>query len=120
MKKSLLLVLAAVTFTAAAFSQVAHWPLDTDTRDVVGVNHGTPSLNGVSFVDDAERGVARTSALKAVEILLDGDLPAHVVNQKRIDRQAGLGQQALGILRISSNRVRIAVDLLKRNRAFRR
>lgn len=56
MKKSLLLILAAVTFTAAAYSQVAHWPLDTDTRDVVGVNHGTPSLNGVSFVDDAERG----------------------------------------------------------------
>ena len=56
MKKLLLFVLAAVTFTAAAFSQVAHWPLDTDTRDIVGVNHGTPSLNGVSFVDDAERG----------------------------------------------------------------
>lgn len=56
MKRLVLFVLAAVTFSAAAFSQVAHWPLDTDTRDVVGVNHGTPSLNGVSFVNDAERG----------------------------------------------------------------
>lgn len=56
MKKSLLFVLFMAAMTAASFSQVAHWPLDTDTRDIVGVNHGTPSLNGVSFVDDAQRG----------------------------------------------------------------
>ena len=56
MKKSLLLVLVAAVFTTAGFSQVAHWPLDSDTRDIVGVNHGTPSLNGVSFTNDAQRG----------------------------------------------------------------
>lgn len=56
MKKTLLFVIVAALFTAAGFSQLVHWPLDTDTRDVVGVNHGTPSLNGVSFVNDAVRG----------------------------------------------------------------
>jgi hypothetical protein len=56
MKKSLLFVLVLAVFTAAGFSQVAHWPLDSDTRDIVGINHGTPSLSGVSFVNDAARG----------------------------------------------------------------
>jgi hypothetical protein len=56
MKKSLLFVLVAAVFTAAGFSQVAHWPLDSDTRDIVGINHGTPTLNGVSFVNDPVRG----------------------------------------------------------------
>jgi hypothetical protein len=56
MKRALLCLLAMAVFSTAGFSQVAHWPLDTDTRDIVGISHGTPSLNGVSFVDDAQRG----------------------------------------------------------------
>jgi len=56
MKKSLLLIVVIAMFAAAAHSQIAHWPLDTDTRDVISVNHGTPSLGGVSFVEDASRG----------------------------------------------------------------
>jgi hypothetical protein len=55
MKKLLLFVLAA-GISAAGYSQVVHYPLDSDTRDAVGSNHGTPSLNGVSFVNDEVRG----------------------------------------------------------------
>ncbi|HDS06723.1 MAG TPA: T9SS type A sorting domain-containing protein [Bacteroides sp.] len=56
MKKLLLFVLAAGIFAATGYSQVVHYPLDTDTRDAVGGKHGTPSLNGVSFVTDDVRG----------------------------------------------------------------
>ncbi|MBA7546619.1 hypothetical protein ES705_39011 [subsurface metagenome] len=56
MKNSLLLILAIVTFTASSYSQVAHWPLDQDANDITGENHGVPTENGVSFVNDPERG----------------------------------------------------------------
>lgn len=56
MKKLLLSVMAVGIFAAASYSQVVHYPLDEDTRDAVGNNHGTPSLNGVSFVTDDVRG----------------------------------------------------------------
>ncbi|HER08131.1 MAG TPA: hypothetical protein ENO20_04405 [Bacteroides sp.] len=64
MKKLLLLVLAAGMSAAMSYSQVVHYPLDTDTRDAIGSKHGTPSLQGATFVTDAVRdGV----------LLLDGE-----------------------------------------------
>lgn len=73
MKKSLLLILAMVTFAAASYGQIAHWPLDTDAGDIVGINHGIESLNGVEWFDDAERGqVLKLDGVDGIITLPDG------------------------------------------------
>ncbi len=55
--KTILLTISAIMFVAnISFAQIAKWPLDQDTKDAVGSNHGIPSENGVAFVTDDIRG----------------------------------------------------------------
>lgn len=63
MKTILLFISALLLCINVSIAQDAHWPLDTDTEDIIGGFHGTMSAGGVSFVDDATRGMV---------MLLDG------------------------------------------------
>lgn len=80
MKKTLLLILATGIFATASYSQVVHYPLDEDTRDAIGNNHGTPSLNGVSFVEDPVRGAVMELDGEQGIVTLPSDLLAGMSN----------------------------------------
>ena len=56
--RTILLSLLVVLFCASAgYSQIAHWPLDGNTQEIIAGKHGVPSTAGVSWVtDDPQRG----------------------------------------------------------------
>ena len=57
MRTLLLSALALVFCYTFGFSQIAHWPLDGNTQEIIGNKHGIPSTSGVGWVnDDPVRG----------------------------------------------------------------
>ena len=57
MRITLLSILVVLFCASAGYSQIAHWPLNGNTQEIIGGKHGIPSTAGVSWVtDDPQRG----------------------------------------------------------------
>ncbi len=52
MRITLLSILVLLFCTSTSYSQIAHWPLDGNTQEIIGGKHAVPSPSGVSWVDD--------------------------------------------------------------------
>ncbi|MBL7113279.1 MAG: T9SS type A sorting domain-containing protein [Bacteroidales bacterium] len=56
MRTILLSFLVVLFFASSSNSQIAHWPLDGNTQEIIDGKHGVPSTSGVSWVNDPIKG----------------------------------------------------------------